>query len=266
VKSQYKSQDVIRIICKDGYELENPQSSLLYCSQKGIWKVFTLGDSIYIPLPRCIGNSNEMTIVKPFSYLKLYLIFCSQRKMPPIAPIDARKYASTGIICSTITPVRIISLPMFDSQEGGVNAVTSELSSTRAVYQCWYGLELDPPESEIRYCVRGKWTGENPLCGNKINIEFNMTRGINSILLVPASCPRPPSVTGGFFIARGVVNHIYVSGAAVKYYCDEGHHQKGPPLLTCSGKEWIPKDLPACVPIESSAAAGKSLFTSCRSY
>ena len=59
VKSQYKSQDVIRIICKDGYELENPQSSLLYCSQKGLWKVFTLGDSIYIPLPRCIGNWND---------------------------------------------------------------------------------------------------------------------------------------------------------------------------------------------------------------
>ena len=90
--------------------------------------------------------------------------------MPPIAPIDARKHASTGKICSTITSARIISLPMFDSQEGGVNAVTSELSSTRAVYQCWYGLELDPPESEIRYCVRGKWTGENPTCGNKLNI------------------------------------------------------------------------------------------------
>ncbi|XP_046443975.1 uncharacterized protein LOC124194013 isoform X2 [Daphnia pulex] len=196
VKSQYKSQDVIRIICKDGYELENPQSSLLYCSQKGLWKVFTLGDSIYIPLPRCIVKE----------------------RCPPLPPLMQGS---------------------MQVQEGGVNAVTSELSSTRAVYQCWFGLELDPPESEIRYCVRGKWTGENPLC-------------------VPASCPRPPSVTGGFFIARGVVNHIYVSGAAVKYYCDEGHHQKGPPLLTCSGKEWIPKDLPACVPIESSAAAAAS--------
>lgn len=193
LKSQYKSQDVIRIICKDGYELENPESSLLYCSQKGLWKVFTLGDSIYIPLPRCIVKE----------------------RCPPLP-----KLIQGGM----------------QIQDGGVGAVTSELSSTRAIYQCWYGLELEPPESEIRYCVRGKWTGENPSC-------------------VRASCPRPPTVTGGFFIARGVVNSVYVTGAAAKYYCDEGHRQKGPPLLTCSGKEWTPKDLPACVPIESSANA-----------
>ena len=87
-----------------------------------------------------------------------------------------------------------------------------------------------------------------------------MNNNKEKFILVRASCPRPPSVTSGFFIVRGVVDHVYVSGAVVKYYCDEGHHQKGPFLLTCSGKEWIPKDLPACVPIESSAAAGKSLF------
>ncbi|XP_059353305.1 uncharacterized protein LOC130701110 [Daphnia carinata] len=198
VKSEYKSQDVIRIICKDGYELENSQSSLLYCSQKGVWQVFTLGDSIYIPLPRCIAKK-------------------------PCPPLPALMRGSMQI------------------EEGGVSVVTSELSSTRAVYECWYGLELEPPESEIRYCVRGKWTGENPSC-------------------VPASCPRPPTVTGGFFVGRGVVNNVYGTGATAKYYCDEGHRQKGPPLLTCSGKEWTPKDLPACVPIESSANGASSSF------
>lgn len=69
---------------------------------------------------------------------------------------------------------------------------------------------------------------------------------------VKTSCPYPPSVTGGFFIAKGVVNHAYVSGTTVKYYCDTGHHPKGPIVLTCSGKEWIPKELPACLPVETS--------------
>lgn len=107
---------------------------------------------------------------KSFSLLSQHFIFCSQREMSPITPFDARKHASPSKHLFSAT-VRIISMAVFDTQEGGVNALTSELSSTRAVYQCWYGLELDPPESEIRYCVRGKWTGENPLCGNyKLNI------------------------------------------------------------------------------------------------
>lgn len=53
-----------------------------------------------------------------------------------------------------------------------MNGLASELSSTRAVYQCWYGHELEPPESEIRYCVKGKWTGVNPQCGNTDTIIY----------------------------------------------------------------------------------------------
>ena len=56
VKSEYKIKDVIQILCNSGYELANPQSSLLYCSQDGLWKVFTLGDNVILPLPRCIGK------------------------------------------------------------------------------------------------------------------------------------------------------------------------------------------------------------------
>lgn len=51
-------------------------------------------------------------------------------------------------------------------QEEGDNGLSGTgLSSTRAVYQCWFGLELEPAESEVRYCIQGKWTGENPQCG-----------------------------------------------------------------------------------------------------
>jgi len=57
VKNDYKSQDVVRIQCSEGYELENPQSSLLYCSSHGLWQVFTLaGENVQIPLPRCISK------------------------------------------------------------------------------------------------------------------------------------------------------------------------------------------------------------------
>lgn len=60
-------------------------------------------------------------------------------------------------------------------QETGANALSSELSSTRAVYQCWFGYELEPPENEIRYCLQGKWTGEDPKCGTcfRTNAIFN---------------------------------------------------------------------------------------------
>ena len=50
-------------------------------------------------------------------------------------------------------------------QEGGTNSLSAEPSSTRALYQCWFGLELEPSDSEIRYCIQGKWSGKNPRCG-----------------------------------------------------------------------------------------------------
>ena len=48
----------------------------------------------------------------------------------------------------------------------------SDLSTTRAVYKCWFGLELEPVESETRFCVQGKWTGENPRCGKLFSLQF----------------------------------------------------------------------------------------------
>jgi len=58
--------------------------------------------------------------------------------------------------------------PLFENLQGNeLNGLRSgsDLSNTRAVYKCWFGLELEPIESETRYCVEGKWTGENPQCG-----------------------------------------------------------------------------------------------------
>ncbi len=89
----------------------------------------------------------------------------SQRRVPTLTSFNAREYASAGMILYFVK--QLFGETDFPSiiQEGGINGLTSELSSTRAIYQCWYGLELEPPESEIRYCVQGKWTGENPQCG-----------------------------------------------------------------------------------------------------
>ena len=43
---------------------------------------------------------------------------------------------------------------------------TGSTGTAKAIYQCNYGLVVDPPESQVRHCVRGKWTGQNPQCGN----------------------------------------------------------------------------------------------------
>ena len=170
VKSQYKSQDVIKIVCKDGFELENPQSGLLYCTQKGLWKVFTLGEPTYIPLPRCIGNHNELQLSNYF--FTCILCFTVKERCPPLPPLmqGSMQVQVQFPIIKISYEIVFTGFFVLDIQEGGVNGLATELSSTRAVYQCWYGLELQPPESEIRYCVQGKWTGENPQCGN-INVS-----------------------------------------------------------------------------------------------
>lgn len=112
-------------------------------------------------------------------------------------------------------------------------------------------------KSDIACRVNGQEKTPSVVCMQ--SIPFHLRTILNKTLTaVRASCPRPPTVQGGFFISRGVVNHVYVSGSTVKYYCDTGHQPKGPSVLTCSGKEWLPRDLPACLPLESSN--GKFLF------
>lgn len=56
LKREYKAKDVIRVTCKDGFELEDQSSTVLYCSPQGLWQVFTFDNDGSIPLPRCIGN------------------------------------------------------------------------------------------------------------------------------------------------------------------------------------------------------------------
>jgi len=195
INSQYKSEDVIRIVCNDGFELENIQSSLLYCSKQGLWRVFTLGDSSFLPLPRCIAK----------------------RRCPQLPPLIQGSIHIQG--------------NEFNGLRSG-----SDLSTTRAVYKCWFGLELEPAESETRYCVQGKWTGENPQC-------------------VRAGCGRPPTINRGYYASHGIVNHVYLAESFVKYHCDMGYRLNGPSILTCSSeKEWIPKQRPSCTPIESNVS------------
>merc|ERR1712071_480594 len=195
INSQYKSEDVIRIVCNDGFELENIQSSLLYCSKQGLWRVFTLGDSSFLPLPRCIAK----------------------RRCPQLPPLIQGSIHIQG--------------NEFNGLRSG-----SDLSTTRAVYKCWFGLELEPAESETRYCVQGKWTGENPQC-------------------VRAGCGRPPTISRGYYTSRGIINHVYLAESFVKYRCDSGYRLNGPSTLTCSRqKEWIPKQRPSCTPIEINVA------------
>ena len=59
----------------------------------------------------------------------------------------------------------------------------SDLGTTRAVYKCWFGLELEPAESETRYCVQGKWTGENPQCGELVAFLYQRKKLIITNLL-----------------------------------------------------------------------------------
>ena len=61
---------------------------------------------------------------------------------------------------------------LFLQEEGDNGLVGAGMSSTRAVYQCWFGLELEPAESEVRYCIQGKWTGENPQCGMHCTVNL----------------------------------------------------------------------------------------------
>lgn len=86
-----------------------------------------------------------------------------------------------------------------------------------------------------------------------------LTKKLKTLIAVKASCSYPPTVKGGFFIARGVVNHAYMPGTIVKYYCDAGHTPKGPNVITCSGKEWLPKEVPDCL-TEERKINGKSSF------
>jgi len=67
--------------------------------------------------------------------------------------------------CPQLPPLIQGSIHVQGSEGSGLG-----LEPPRAVYQCWFGLVLEPAESEVRYCIQGKWTGENPQCGKPFSI------------------------------------------------------------------------------------------------
>lgn len=102
-----------------------------------------------------------------------------------------------------------------------------------ATYICSDGFELTPPESNVRLCEKGIWTGEMGYCAPIVN-----------------TCKKPESILYGYLAIGIRTDNIYKPGHRIEYACNPGYSIKEHNILTCQGDgNWIPKIMPRCIPV-----------------
>ena len=118
----------------------------------------------------------------------------------------------------------------------GQVSMTGQSIGSTATYTCDSSYEL--VGDEVRRCVDGEWTGQEPTC---IRVSLPQTAYTIIILFyLPELCDELSDPTNG-----GVIWSTLTEGSVATYHCDNGYELIGDDTRRCVDGEWTGQE-PTC--------------------